>query len=222
MERHLPQRVVTGLQLAIDQVERQLQAPGNGRAGDLRRCGIGVHAQALAAGIHLELGMQQLQLGQAGRLVPIMARIAEARGEIHVAQQLHAVIAGVCLAERDFGIEQFGWAATQLLQEPHGTLALADDQQLAEACAADAVAVDGVERKVQPWSLRGGEGMASSTRLISAELRWPAALAPAPRAGTGAAPPIGRWRGLHATRRRCGSRGRACARSRRSRGRATA
>ncbi len=145
MERHLPQRVVAGLQLAIDQVERQLQAPGHGRAGDLRRCGIGVHAQALAAGLHLELGMQQLQLGQAGRLVPIMARIAEARGEIHVAQQLHAVIAGVCLAERDFGIEQFGWAATQLLQEPHSTLALADDQQLAEACAADAVAVDGVE-----------------------------------------------------------------------------
>ena len=25
------------------------------------------------------------------------------------------------------------------------------------------------KRKVQPWSLRGGEGMASSTRLISAE-----------------------------------------------------
>ncbi len=145
VERHLPERVVAGLELTVDHVERQLEASRHRSTGNLRRGDISVHPQALAAGIDLELGMQKFQLGQAGRLVPIVARIAEARSEIHVAQQLHTVKAGVRIAERNLGFEQFGWAATQLLQEPHGTLALADDQQLAEACATDAVAVDGVE-----------------------------------------------------------------------------
>ena len=89
--------------------------------------------------------MQQLQLGQAGRLVPIMARIAEARGEIHVAQQLHAVKTGVRIAECNLGFEQFRRPAAQLLEEAHRALALADDQQPAETCAADTIAVDGVE-----------------------------------------------------------------------------
>ncbi|KAG1394137.1 hypothetical protein G6F59_014243 [Rhizopus arrhizus] len=70
--------------------------------------------------------MQDLQLGQPGRLVAVVAWIAEARGQVHVAQQLHTVEAG-------------------LFEEPDRALALADDQQLAEPSAADAVAVDGIE-----------------------------------------------------------------------------
>ncbi|KAG0752182.1 hypothetical protein G6F24_013748 [Rhizopus arrhizus] len=111
IERNLPERAIAGLQLAVDQVGRQLQAAGHRRAGNARLLRIGIHAQALAACINVQLGMQDLQLGQPGRLVAVVAWIAEARGQVHVAQQLHTVEAGVRFTERDLRIEQFGRAA---------------------------------------------------------------------------------------------------------------
>ncbi len=93
--------MVAGLQLAVDQVQRQLQAAGHGRAGDLRLCDIRIHAQSLAACINVQLGMQDLQFGEPRRLVPVMTRIAEACGKVHVIQHLHAIETGVRTLERD-------------------------------------------------------------------------------------------------------------------------
>ena len=150
-------------------MECGLQPSGHWCAGDLRRCGMGVHAQALAAGIHLELGMQQLQLGQARRLVPIVARVTETRGEIHGAQQLHAVQTGVGIAECHLGFEQFRRTAAQLLEEAHRALAWPMISSLPKRALRMLSLWMASKRRVQPRSLRGGGGMASSTRLISAE-----------------------------------------------------
>ena len=87
-----------------------------------------------------------------------MPGVAERCLDLHCVQQLHAVIAGDGIAEGHLRIVQFRRAATQLLAEADGALALADDQQLAEAGVLDGITVDGIE--------------AQGPALVAARGRW--------------------------------------------------
>ena len=101
--------------------------------------------QALAARLYLQHCMQQAQFFQARRLVAVVPWIGELRLQLHVAEQLGAINAHIGIRESHLRVQQLRWPAAQLLDEADGAAALADDQQLARADAADAVAVNGIE-----------------------------------------------------------------------------
>ncbi|MNN71246.1 hypothetical protein D3C81_1871650 [compost metagenome] len=74
-----------------------------------------------------------------------MPWVGELRLQLHVAEQLGAVKADVGISERHLRVQQFRGTTTQLLHEPDRAAALANDQQLAHADAADALAMNGIE-----------------------------------------------------------------------------